>query len=59
MFYKQLIVQPVLPFSREKGRHTIVNPSSTLPPLRRRSGVKVTVNVSTPTVATTRRDFRV
>ncbi|KAF5773182.1 hypothetical protein HanRHA438_Chr13g0596501 [Helianthus annuus] len=60
MFYKQLlIVQPLLPFSREKGRHAIVNPSSTLPPLRRRAGVTVTINVSTPTVATTRSDLRV
>ncbi|MFS8016035.1 hypothetical protein Hanom_Chr15g01363671 [Helianthus anomalus] len=58
MFSKQLlIVQPPLPFSREKGRHAIVNPSSTLPPLRRRGGVTVIVNVSTPTVATARKGF--
>ncbi|MFS7934691.1 hypothetical protein Hanom_Chr05g00394701 [Helianthus anomalus] len=44
---------------RERGRHVIVNPSFTLPPLRCRAGVTVIVNVSTPTVATTIRDLRV
>ncbi|MFS7992801.1 hypothetical protein Hanom_Chr12g01086571 [Helianthus anomalus] len=61
MFSKQLLIfqPPFLFFKRKRRIHAIVNPSSTLPPLRRRAGVTVTVNISTPTVTTTRRDLRV